>query len=263
MPWTEAVNEAQIYYEKIGSGPNVIVFIHPPGMGHVTFRRQKHELKHDYTVIGIDLRGNGRSGIDERPISMELVADDIIAVLDHEGIDRAFICGYSNGGSIVIEAAIRHPNRIQGVIGIGSFPEVNSFLLRNEFRSGIIAAKLKQMRLISNVIAIAHEKDKEKRSELRDYLKRTSPAVLEQYYRIGLKYQATARLKEIQCPILLIYGERDDYVHHYRHLFRTHCQTEVSIILVGETGHQVPTKKGHALNHILKQFIKKTSEKAT
>ncbi|UCZ53061.1 alpha/beta hydrolase [Bacillus shivajii] len=256
MPTTEGINEAHIYYEVEGSGEKAIVFIHPPGMGHVTFRRQKQGLQKDFKVIGVDLRGNGRSGLDDRPITMELIADDLIRVMDHAGIECAFFCGYSNGGSIVQEIAIRHPSRVKGIIMIGAFSEVNSFLLRNEFRSGIVATRLKQMPLISYVLAIAHEKDKEKLAELRDYVRRTSPAVLEQYYRMGLAYQSTERLKDIQCPVLLIYGERDDYVHHYRHLFRIHCKTDVSMVLVGETGHQVPTKKGHALNHIMKEFIR-------
>ncbi|MFA9559909.1 alpha/beta fold hydrolase [Evansella sp. AB-rgal1] len=256
MPWTKNEQKAQIYYEKVGSGP-VIVFIHPPGMGHVTFRGEKEGLQSNFTIITLDLRGNGKSGTDDQPLSMKVVSDDVVRVLDDCGIDQAYICGYSNGGSVVSELAISHPERVKGMILIGGFPEVNSFLLRNEFKLGIWATDNKLMGLISNVLAFAHEKDPRKRKDLSNYVKKITPEFLEDYYRMGLKYKATDRLSKITCPLLLVYGQRDDYVHHYRHLFQKYNSGEVSMILIGNVGHQVPTKKVHAFNHIVKDFIRK------
>ncbi|MDG5787369.1 alpha/beta hydrolase [Evansella sp. AB-P1] len=256
MPITKDETKAPIYYEVAGNGPP-IVFIHPPGMGHVTFRGEKDGLQSQFTVITVDLRGNGRSGTDDRELSMYIVAEDVVRVLDECGIQQAYICGYSNGGSVVQELAISFPDRIKGIVLIGGFPEVNSFLLRNEFKLGIWATDKKLMTLIANVLAFAHEKKPEKRKDLSDYVKQVSPEFLEEYYRMGLKYKATDRLKGIHCPVLLIYGQRDDYVHHYRHLFQQYIAGDVSMILVGNTAHQVPTKKVHALNHILKDFMRK------
>ncbi|WP_245547056.1 alpha/beta fold hydrolase [Evansella cellulosilytica] len=153
---------------------------------------------------------------------------------------------------------MNYPERTSGIMLIGGFSEVNSFLLRNEFKLGIWATSKKLMGLISNVLAIAHEKKRENKKDLSSYIKKVSPEFLEEYYRMGLVYNATDRLKKITCPLLLIYGQRDDYVHHYRHLFKKYISGDVSMILVGNTGHQVPTKKVHALNHILKEFINQT-----
>lgn len=259
MPWTSDESKAKIYYEIEGSGPE-IVFIHPPGMGHVTFRGEKDGLKAHFTVITLDLRGNGRSGSDERELTMYTVAEDVVRVLDECNIESAYICGYSNGGSVVQELAISFPNRITGMILIGGFPEVSSFLLKNEFRIGILASGGKLIDLIANVLAIAHEKQKLYRKDLTNYIKRVSPEFLEEYYRMGLKYKATDRLQKIKCPVLLIYGTRDDYVHHYRHYFEQYINGSITMILVGDTAHQIPTKKVHALNRILKNFIEETTK---
>ncbi|MDQ0257391.1 pimeloyl-ACP methyl ester carboxylesterase [Evansella vedderi] len=259
MPWTNDENKADIYYEVEGSGPP-IVFIHPPGMGHVTFRGQKDGLKSLFTVITPDLRGNGKSGTDDRELTMHVVAEDVVRVLDDCGIDKAYVCGYSNGGSVVLEMAINFPDRVRGMIIIGGFPEVNSFILRNEFKLGIWATSQKLMGLVSNVLAFAHEKRQENRKELQEYIKYVSPEFLEEYYRLGLAYNVTDRLKEITCPVLLIYGQRDDYVHHYKDLFDKYITGDVSMILVGNVAHQIPTKKVNALNQILKQFVAKTEQ---
>ncbi len=259
MPWTDNPNHASLYYEIKGSGPPIL-FIHPPGMGHVTFRHQVESLSDSYTVILMDVRGNGRSGLDDHPLSMALLADDIRRVLDDAHIKKAFVCGYSNGGSIVQEFAIRHPNRTRGIMLLGGFPEVNSFLLRNEFRSGIIAARLKKMRIISEVLAAAHEKGG-KRRDLAEYVRRTSPSFLAQLYDLGLHYKSTDRLRLIASPVLLVYGQWDYYVHHYRFIFQEKLTVPYDVIYIGKATHQLPTKHAKVLNHVLDEFMKKTAKR--
>ncbi|WP_026691628.1 alpha/beta fold hydrolase [Alteribacter aurantiacus] len=258
MPWTCEHNRASIYYEIKGKGP-AILFIHPPGMGHITFRHQTEALKDSHTVILMDVRGNGRSGLDDSPLSMELLADDIRCVLDHAGIKKTFICGYSNGGSIVQEFCIRYPERTRGMVLLGGFSEVNSFLLRNEFRSGIIAARLKKMRTISEVLAAAHEKGGN-RKDLAEYIRRTSPTFLANLYDLGLHYKSTDRLHHIRCPVLLVYGQWDYYVHHYRFIFQKKLQVPCDVIFIGKASHQLPTKHPKVLNHVLHEFVIKSIE---
>ncbi|WP_280770477.1 alpha/beta fold hydrolase [Salipaludibacillus daqingensis] len=258
MPWTKDRNKDAIYFEKEGKGIPLL-FVHPPSMGHVTFRRQKLELAKYFTVITMDLRGNGRSGHDGRPLSMELLADDVIRVLDAAKVKNAVICGYSNGGSIVQETAIRYPKRVRGLILMGGFSEVSTFLLKNEFRIGILAAKAKQMKLISIALAIAHEREWSIRKDLSDYILRMSPELLEEYYRIGLEYKATDRLKDINCPILLLYGSRDEYVHDYRLPFEKYAPGPVQTVLIDDVAHQLPTKRASAVKQIVKQFVSNTA----
>ncbi|TMW72129.1 alpha/beta fold hydrolase [Alteribacter natronophilus] len=256
MPWTKERGLAGIYYEIKGSGPPLL-FIHPPGMGHVTFRHQAEGLCRTHTVIQVDIRANGRSGMDDQPLSMALLADDVRRVLDAAGIRKTFLCGYSNGGSIVQEFAIRYPERTRGIVLLGGFSEVNSFLLRNEFRTGIIAARLRGMRTISEVLAAAHEKGA-RRKELADYVRRTSPAFLAELYDLGLHYKSTDRLHRITSPVLLVYGQCDYYVHHYRYIFQKHLRVSCDVIYVSMANHQLPTKHPKELNRILKEFTEKT-----
>lgn len=259
MPWTTDERKAKIYYEKTGKG-QAIIFIHPPGMGHVTYRGQKEVLKEQFTVITVDLRGNGRSGVDEQGFSINVIAEDVIRVFDECNISSAYICGYSLGGSVAQQLAISYPHRVKGIIIIGGFPEVNSFLLKNQFRVGISTSALNMGKLIANVLAIAHEKNEQKRNDLAQYIEHTPPQILKEYYKAGLQHKTTDKLHRITCPTLLIYGVRDDYVHHYRHYFEHRVTGPLSIILVGNTAHQIPTKKVSALNQIIKNFVNETSK---
>ncbi|WP_096203011.1 alpha/beta fold hydrolase [Bacillus sp. FJAT-45350] len=258
MAYAKGVIDTPIYYESTGKG-TPIVFIHPPGMGHVTFKKQQ-SLADDFQVITYDMRGNGRSGNRTGTITMSMQAEDIIAVLDDLHVDRAVICGYSNGGSIAQEFAISYPDRTLGVILCGGFSEVNSLLLRNEFRLGIWAASNKLMSLFSNVLSKAHCKTKEFQQELADYILRTNPQVLEKMYEEGLHYKSTDRLNEINVPLLLAYGELEFYTHHYQYPFRNSIN-DVEVVYISKATHQLPTKNYQELNRIITGFIKRKIEK--
>lgn len=255
MPYATHSDSTAIYYETYGEG-TAILFIHPPGMGHVTFKRQR-PLAEDFQIITLDLRGNGRSGNKAAKITMALIIEDILAVVDDIGIEKVVICGYSNGGSISQEFALSYPDRVSGVILCGGFPEVNSFLLKTEFRLGIYAAQFKLMRLMAFALATGHVRTKLFKMELADYIKKTDPKVLKQMYTVGLQYKSTNRLHKLTVPLLLVYGANDYYVHHYQKIFREKVPTNVDIVYISNAKHQIPTKNSLELNQIISNFAKK------
>lgn len=92
--------------------------------------------KRGYRVIAMDVRGHGRSGKPHNPEAYGVeVSDDIIRLLDHLGIGKAHVAGYSMGGFIVLKTMARHPDRLlSGVIGAagwGSLDEGYQRLLQD------------------------------------------------------------------------------------------------------------------------------------
>lgn len=69
-------------------------------------------------LLALDCRGHGASGRDAGPIPVERMADDLAAVLDHAGWDRALIVGCSMGGTIALAFAARHAGRCTGLVAI-------------------------------------------------------------------------------------------------------------------------------------------------
>jgi pimeloyl-ACP methyl ester carboxylesterase len=105
------VNDIQMYYAVYGEGEPVLL-IHG-GLGHAdVWGFQVPALAESHKVIVADSRGHGRSTRSEKPFGYALMADDYLALLDHLGIDKVALVGWSDGGIIGLDIAIRHPERL-------------------------------------------------------------------------------------------------------------------------------------------------------
>ncbi|QAV26285.1 hydrolase [Neobacillus thermocopriae] len=252
MPYTFVEHSVPLYYEVNGSG-TPLVFIHPPGMGSVTFHRQR-ELASLFQVVTYDLRGNGKSGKGNKPITMDVLASDLHELFNHLELKEAIVCGYSNGGSIAQHFALQYPHQVKALILIGGFSEVCTPLLYGEFLMGIYAVKWHGISLLANVLGNAHGVTKEERKMIADYVRLSDRKHLYEMYVKGLHYRSTNRLHELRCPILLIYGARDYYMHAYERIFKQHAR-DVRIVYVDGAGHQIPTKHGAELNTIIRSYF--------
>lgn len=103
-----SVNGIDLYYEMHGSGDPLILlpggFMTVEAMGELVPR-----LAETRRVIGVELQGHGHTADTERPLSFETMADDIAALLQHLGLAQADLFGFSLGGDVALQTAIRHP----------------------------------------------------------------------------------------------------------------------------------------------------------
>ena len=105
------VNDIQMYYAVYGEGEPVLL-IHG-GLGNAdVWGFQVPALAESHKVIVADSRGHGRSTRSDKPFSYDLMADDYLALLDHLRIDKVALVGWSDGGIIGLDIAIRHPERL-------------------------------------------------------------------------------------------------------------------------------------------------------
>jgi len=74
--------------------------------------RQVRALQTHYQVIVMDSRGHGRSSRDAQPFGYDLMASDVLALMDHLGIKKAAIVGWSDGAIIGLDIAMHHPERV-------------------------------------------------------------------------------------------------------------------------------------------------------
>lgn len=108
---TAAVNDIRMHYAVYGEGEPVLL-IHG-GLGHAdVWGFQVPMLAERYRVIVADSRGHGRSTRSGQPFGYRLMADDYLALLDHLGLDKVALVGWSDGGIIGLDIAIRHPERL-------------------------------------------------------------------------------------------------------------------------------------------------------
>jgi pimeloyl-ACP methyl ester carboxylesterase len=109
------VNGINLYYETHGAG-RPIILLHGGLMSGETFGPVLPTLAEDHQVIVVDLQGHGRTADIDRPIDIKLMADDIAALIDHLGLDRPDIVGYSLGGGVALFTAVKYPEKIHKLV---------------------------------------------------------------------------------------------------------------------------------------------------
>ena len=131
------VNGLELYYEIHGSG-EPLVLIHG-GLGAIAELGQLVPLLAETRqVIAVELQAHGRTADIDRPLSYDLLADDIAALIEYLGFERADILGYSLGGGIALQTAIRHPDVVNRLVLI-SPPPYSRSNIHPEFREGMAA----------------------------------------------------------------------------------------------------------------------------
>ncbi len=110
---------AKIFYARYGQGSPVIL-LHG-GLANANYwGNQIPALARQHDVIAIDLRGHGRSTIAASPMSYNLIAADVLAVMDALVIRRAAIVGWSDGAIAGLSLAIKHPDRVERLFAFGA-----------------------------------------------------------------------------------------------------------------------------------------------
>ncbi|MGP4041671.1 alpha/beta fold hydrolase [Gracilibacillus sp. D59] len=252
MPFTK--DTPAIHYQKTGRG-TAIIFIAPPGMGHLTFRYQTL-LEHSFTVITFDNRGDCSSEHSDAKLTFSQYVDDVKRVLDENGISKAIVCGYSNGGLIAQQFAISYPEHTLALMLIGGYHSPQSLILRTEYKIGIKIARKGWIPLLAKGLAFNHFSDKKKAKEIEMEINKTNADMLAQQYQLGLNYDNEQHLHHIDVPLLIIYGANDHYVHPYQNIFRNKLK-DVEVAYVHRSKHQVPTKYFHECNAIIYEWAKR------
>jgi pimeloyl-ACP methyl ester carboxylesterase len=137
------VNGLNVYYEIHGSG-EPLVLLHGGVGGIEMFGPNLPAFSATRQVVAVDLQGHGHTADIDRPLRFELMGDDVAALIKHLKIERADVLGYSLGGGVALQTAIRHPEVARKLVVVsapvkqaGWYPAV----LENMAQMGPDAAK--------------------------------------------------------------------------------------------------------------------------
>jgi pimeloyl-ACP methyl ester carboxylesterase len=109
------VNGIDLYFETHGTGRPLILLHGGLGSGEM-FGPILPTLTERHQVIAVDLQGHGRTADIDRPIDVRLMADDIAALIDHLGLDKPDVVGYSLGGGVALQTAVRYPAKVRRLV---------------------------------------------------------------------------------------------------------------------------------------------------
>jgi pimeloyl-ACP methyl ester carboxylesterase len=191
------VNGISVHYAVYGEGSPVI-FLHG-GLANTDYwGNQVTAVAAHHTVILMDSRGHGRSTRDERPYGYDLMADDVVALMDYLKVARADIVGWSDGAILGIDLAMRHKDRIGKVFAFAA----------NTVTSGV-KDDVEKNPTFAAYIARAGQEYAARSATPKDY-----DAFVEQISRMWAEQPnwTDAQLKAIDAPILVVDGDHDEAI---------------------------------------------------
>lgn len=210
-------NGTKIYYQIRGEGDPLVLIMGFGADGNVW---EKHVTEYEkyFQCIVLDNRGVGLSDQPQGPYTTKMMADDTIAVMDHLGIDKVRVAGISMGGAITQELALNHPNRVQCIALISTWPRFNNY-------AKTVYENLKKLRVTSKaddfmellqlwIFAPPFYEDgmndlKEGQAGAAANSNPQSRAGFEGQLEACINHDSVSRLSEINIPTLITVGDMD------------------------------------------------------
>ncbi|MCI0506244.1 MAG: alpha/beta hydrolase [Gammaproteobacteria bacterium] len=173
------VNGIRMYYEIHGQADGApLVLLHGGGSTiDVTFGKILPFLARSRRVIAIEEQGHGRTSDRDQPVRFETSADDVAVLLGYLNIEKADLFGFSNGASVALQAAIRHPHVVRKLVFAssmskkdGAHPQFWAFMRQAAFEN--MPQPLKDAFLKVNPdpekLKVMHDKDAERMLNFKD-----------------------------------------------------------------------------------------------
>ncbi|GGN49822.1 carboxylesterase [Streptomyces albiflavescens] len=255
MPQLE-VDGAALTYDDEGprDGDGVpLVFIH----GWTANRhRWDHQLAHfspKRRVIRLDLRGHGESsGAGVRTI--EELARDVLALLDHLKVERFVLVGHSMGGMISQTIALSHPERVERMALVNSISRMTYSRGRGLLMgaSTLVPFKLFVATNIQRAFAPGYP-----REEIREYVRASADTpreVVMTLYGAMRAFDVLDRVGEIRTPTLLVHGYHDIQLPVSQMLRMAKAYPD-AVVRIVDAGHELPVEKPAELTSALDWFV--------
>lgn len=195
-----SVNRIELYYEIYGEGQPLIL-LHG-GVGAIEmFTPILPLLAEGRQVIGVDLQAHGRTADIDRALSSEAMADDVAALIKHLGFEQVDLMGYSMGGGVALQTAIRHPELIRKLIVVsfaiksgGWYPEILAGMAQ---MGPEIAEPMKQTPMYKVYAEVAPRPDDWSKmlSKIGDMMRR--------------EYDWSSSVIALKMPVLVVIGDGD------------------------------------------------------
>ena len=234
---------ARIWYVSYGSGFPVIL-LHG-GLGHSGNwgYQVPAVIASGYRAVLIDSRGHGRSTRDSRPFTYELMASDVLAVMDALNLERAALAGWSDGACTALILATKVPARITRVF----------FFACNMDPSGL--KEIAQGNPLLDRCFRRHAKDYAELSTTPDQFDAFAEA-LGQMQKTQPNYSAR-QLATIAVPVAIVQGEHDEFIklEHAEYLARTIPRAE--LLVLPEVSHFAPVQRPEHFNRVMLAFLAK------
>ena len=222
------------HFVEAGAG-NPLILLHGNGEDAGYFVHQMEPFSRHFRVIALDTRGHGRTPRGDAPFTIRQFADDLLAFMDAQGIGKADILGFSDGGNIAMIFAMRYPERVDRLILDGA----------NLDASGV-------KRSVQIPIEIGYR--------LARLFAKRRPGALKHAEMLGLMVNdpdvKPDELERIQAPTLVMAGDKDMIKESHTRLIASRIPGARLMIIPGD--HFIANRQPDAFNEAVLSFLERT-----
>jgi pimeloyl-ACP methyl ester carboxylesterase len=191
------VHGLKMYYEIHGTGKPLILL--PGGLMTIGMMGQVlPDLAKTRQVIAVELQGHGHTADIDRTLTYEQMADDTAALITHLGLERADVFGFSAGGSVALQTAIRHPEVVRKLVvasapykSDGEYPEIRTLMASFTAETSVLSPNRE-----------AYVSTAPKPEDWPQFVAKLRPLLTEDY-------DWAEDVAAIQAPTLIVVGDAD------------------------------------------------------
>ena len=242
-------------YRVHGNGPTTLLFMHGWAGSAVYFDEVVGELDlNALRVITMDFRGHGDSEKAVKPYDPDRIADDVWTVADAAGATKVVLVGFSMSGKFAQYVAVRHPDRVPGLVLVAGFPASVIPFPQDVVRDWVARAGDRER--LRELLApfISEPVDAAVLDRFLDNAVKVPAAVLECTLQTCISTSFAERVESLHMPMLIIGGRRDPIFSQeaVAQLARSlPCARGISL----ECNHEIPMERPHELAHVIEAFV--------
>lgn len=224
--------DIQLNYVEKGTGEPLIL-LHGNGEDHTYFKHQMEYFSKDYRVIAVDTRGHGKTPRGEAPFTIRQFAEDLHCFMNEQGIEKANILGFSDGGNIAMIFAVKYPEKVKKLILNGA----------NLYGNGVKAHVQIPIEIGYRIVSLFAEKD---------------PKAKAKKELLGLMVKDPAlkpgELSKIEAETLVIAGTKDMIKEDHTKLIYESLPDAKLAFVAGD--HFVANKNAAVFNRVVEEFLR-------
>jgi len=274
MPEFQSADDLTLYYEDAGAGAPIL-FVHEFGGDYRSWYRQVPVLSQTFRCITYSARGFLPSAVpeDRARYGQPHSTSDVLALMDHLGLERAHLVGTSMGSFTSLDFALTYPDRVLSVTLVGNSSGPRDEAERTHFRETWVGHEIALREARGGAGAVLEDdpayqsfqrNDPENWAIYADNLQGQSATgavhVLSTlHWNRRSLFDDQARLKALDRPVLLITGDEDYYLVGETNAFLQDLLPDATWHRLPETGHLVNIERAAEFNQLLVEFVARAS----
>lgn len=265
------VNGVNLAYQVAGSGTPV-VFHHGLGIGSAVWIHQMQHLVDVCQVITYDARGVGDSDKPKGGYEVPTLAADLIGLLDHLGLERAVVCGVSQGGRVALYATLEYPRRVRGLVVCDTTCDAASPEERKRLSELAELARTRGLEaavdswlsgspwlqpFFKHFIEHGFLRDERPPKEWArgQALRSTADAFAGYLEGIMNRPDLSGRLREVRVPVLVVVGSQDGPPYLKSADYMAATFRDVNQLVLEGAGHLAPLERAEEFNTVLQDYL--------